>query len=227
MIDPPRKEAKDAVARARGAGIRPLMITGDHPRTAAVIAQELGISADGRAMTGAELDRLSPEAAPRTVSEVSVYARVNPEHKLRIIDALRRTGAVVAMTGDGVNDAPALKKADIGIAMGITGTDVSKEAADIVLADDNFASIVAAVEEGRAIFANIRKFLRYLLSSNIGEVMTMFFGVLLANQIGLEVEDGSVVLPLLATQILWINLVTDGAPALALGVDPADDGLMR
>jgi Ca2+-transporting ATPase len=227
LIDPPRPEAKDAVARARAAGIRPLMITGDHPRTAAVIARELGISTDDRAITGAELDNLSPEALPRTVAEVSVYARVNPEHKLRIVDALRQNGAVVAMTGDGVNDAPALKRADIGIAMGITGTDVSKEAADIVLADDNFASIVAAVEEGRAIFANIRKFLRYLLSSNIGEVLTMFFGVLLARQIGLDVGGGAVVLPLLATQILWINLVTDGPPALALGVDPPDDGLMR
>ena len=227
IIDPPRPEAKDAVARAKRAGIRPLMITGDHPRTAAVIAQELGITTDGRAITGAELEKLTPDAAPRTVADVSVYARVNPEHKLRIIDALRRSGAVVAMTGDGVNDAPALKKADIGVAMGITGTDVSKEAADMVLADDNFASIVAAVEEGRAIFANIRKFLRYLLSSNIGEVMTMFFGVLLAGQIGLDVAGGdAVVLPLLATQILWINLVTDGPPALALGIDPADEGLM-
>jgi Ca2+-transporting ATPase len=227
IIDPPRPEARDAVARARRAGIRPLMITGDHPRTAAVIARELGISTDGHAITGAELERLTPDAAPRTVADVSVYARVNPEHKLRIIDALRRSGAVVAMTGDGVNDAPALKKADIGVAMGITGTDVAKEAADMVLADDNFASIVAAVEEGRAIFANIRKFLRYLLSSNIGEVMTMFFGVLLAAQIGLDATGGAVVLPLLATQILWINLVTDGPPALALGIDPADEGLMR
>ena len=227
MIDPPRHEAKDAVARAKGAGIRPLMITGDHPRTAAVIAQELGIAEDGRAITGAELEKLPEEAWARTVAEVSVYARVNPEHKLRIVEALRRSGAVVAMTGDGVNDAPALKKADIGIAMGITGTDVSKQAADVVLADDNFASIVAAVEEGRAIFANIRKFLRYLLSSNIGEVLTMFFGVLLAERIGLNAEGGGVVLPLLATQILWINLVTDGLPALALGVDPADDGLMQ
>ena len=227
IIDPPRPEAKDAVARARRAGIRPLMITGDHPRTAVVIAQELGITTDGRAITGAELEKLTPDEAPGTVANVSVYARVNPEHKLRIIDALRRGGAVVAMTGDGVNDAPALKKADIGVAMGITGTDVSKEAADMVLADDNFASIVAAVEEGRAIFANIRKFLRYLLSSNIGEVMTMFLGVLLAGQIGLDVAEGdAVVLPLLATQILWINLVTDGPPALALGLDPADEGLM-
>jgi Ca2+-transporting ATPase len=227
MIDPPRPEAREAVARAKGAGIRPLMITGDHPRTAAVIAQELGITADGRAITGAELEKLTEEALPRTVAEVSVYARVNPEHKLRIVEALRRTGAVVAMTGDGVNDAPALKRADIGIAMGVTGTDVSKEAADIVLADDNFASIVAAVEEGRAIFANIRKFLRYLLSSNIGEVLTMFFGVLVAGQIGLDTGGDAVVLPLLATQILWINLVTDGLPALALGVDPADEGLMQ
>jgi Ca2+-transporting ATPase len=227
MIDPPRSEARDAVARAKGAGIRPIMITGDHPRTASVIASELGIAQDGRAVTGAELEKLSPDALERTVSEVSVYARVNPEHKLRIVDALRRTGAVVAMTGDGVNDAPALKKAHIGIAMGITGTDVSKQAADIVLADDNFASIVAAVEEGRAIFANIRKFLRYLLSSNIGEVLTMFFGVLLAERLGLQTTDGGVVLPLLATQILWINLVTDGPPALALGVDPADEGLMH
>jgi Ca2+-transporting ATPase len=227
IIDPPRPEARGAVARAKRAGIRPLMITGDHPRTAAVIAQELGIGADGYALTGAQLDAVSPDAILRTVAETSVYARVNPEHKLRIVDALRGTGAVVAMTGDGVNDAPALKKADIGIAMGITGTDVSKEAADMVLADDNFASIVAAVEEGRAILANIRKFLRYLLSSNIGEVITMFFGVLLARQIGLDVGGGGIVLPLLATQILWINLVTDGSPALALGLDPADEGLMQ
>jgi P-type Ca2+ transporter type 2C len=227
MIDPPRVEAKAAVARAKRAGIRPIMITGDHPRTASVIARELGISADGRTLTGAQFEKLSAAASQRATAEVSVYARVNPEHKLRIVEGLRRGGAVVAMTGDGVNDAPALKRADIGIAMGITGTDVSKEAADVVLADDNFASIVAAVEEGRAIFANIRKFLRYLLSSNIGEVMTMFFGVLLAKPIGLPVEEGRVALPLLATQILWINLVTDGAPALALGLDPADDTLME
>jgi Ca2+-transporting ATPase len=227
MIDPPRHEARDAVERAKDAGIRPLMITGDHPRTASVIARALGISADGRVVTGAELEKLSDEDRTRTVREVSVYARVNPEHKLRIVDALQRAGAVVAMTGDGVNDAPALKKADIGIAMGITGTDVSKKAADMVLADDNFATIVAAVEEGRAIFANIRKFLRYLLSSNIGEVLTMFLGVVFAHRLGLRAEQGAVVLPLLATQILWINLVTDGPPALALGVEPADADLMR
>jgi Ca2+-transporting ATPase len=225
MIDPPREEAKEAVARARAAGIRPIMITGDHPKTAAVIAGELGIVENGRAVTGAELDRMPDETLDRTVQQYSVYARVNPEHKLRIVKALQREGATVAMTGDGVNDAPALKTADIGVAMGITGTDVSKEAADIVLTDDNFATIVAAVEEGRAIFSNIRKFLRYLLSSNIGEVMTMFFGVLLADRIGLKAENG-VVLPLLAAQVLWINLVTDGAPALALGVDPAHAGVM-
>jgi Ca2+-transporting ATPase len=227
MIDPPRAEAKEAVARAKAAGIRPVMITGDHPATAAVIADELGIGTSGRVVTGAELEKMTDEALGGTVWEVSVYARVSPDHKLRIVKALQREGATVAMTGDGVNDAPALRTADIGVAMGITGTDVSKEAADIVLADDNFASIVAAVEEGRAIFSNIRKFLRYLLSSNIGEVMTMFFGILLADVIGLTAAVGDgIALPLLATQILWINLVTDGAPALALGVDPADAGVM-
>jgi len=231
MLDPPRAEVQQAVARAKAAGIRPLMITGDHPITAAVIAAELGITGDHRfsgdnALTGPELDALSDEALLREVARVSVYARVNPGHKLRIVQALQRTGAIVAMTGDGVNDAPALRTADIGVAMGITGTDVSKEAADIVLADDNFASIVAAVEEGRAIFANIRKFLRYLLSSNLGEVLTMFLGVVLAGPLGLPVTDGGAMMPLLATQLLWINLVTDGAPALALGMDPPDEHVM-
>jgi len=226
MIDPPRAEAVGAVARTRAAGIRPILITGDHPTTASVIARELGIAGDARALSGPEIERLSEADLDRAVRDVSVYARVTPEHKLRIVRALRRGGATVAMTGDGVNDAPALKTADIGIAMGITGTDVSKEAADMVLADDNFATIVAAVEEGRGIYENIRKFLRYLLSSNIGEVMTMFFGVLFAHALGLPAEAGVVVLPLLATQLLWINLVTDGAPALALGVDPVDPGLM-
>jgi Ca2+-transporting ATPase len=226
MMDPPRAEAKEAVARAKAAGIRPIIITGDHPATAAVVAAELGIASERRAVSGAELEKMSDEALRRTVLEVSVYARVNPEHKLRIVKALQAGGAIVAMTGDGVNDAPALKTADIGVAMGITGTDVSKEAADIVLADDNFASIVAAVEEGRAVFSNIRKFLRYLLSSNIGEVLTMFFGVLLADLIGLKPAGSGVALPLVATQILWINLVTDGAPALALGIDPAHPSAM-
>jgi Ca2+-transporting ATPase len=227
MIDPPRDEAKDAVQLAKSAGIRPIMITGDHPKTAAAIAQELGVASERQAVTGASLERMSDGALDETVRTASVYARVNPEHKLRIVQALQRGGGVIAMTGDGVNDAPALKMADIGVAMGITGTDVSKQAADMVLADDNFATIVAAVEEGRSIFSNIRKFLRYLLSSNIGEVMTMFFGVVLAKRIGLEPEGEAVVLPLVATQLLWINLVTDGAPALALGVDAAEPGLMR
>ncbi len=226
MIDPPRQEAREAVARARAAGIGPIMITGDHPKTAAIIAAELGI-ATRRVVTGAELEAMADAALDRAVREASVYARVNPEHKLRIVQALQRHGETVAMTGDGVNDAPALKRADIGIAMGITGTDVSKEAADMVLADDNFATIVAAVEEGRAIFSNIRKFLRYLLSSNVGEIMTMFFGFLLAGPIGLTTAEGGIMLPLLATQILWINLVTDGAPALAIGADPADPDVMR
>jgi len=226
MIDPPRDEARVAVARAKQAGIRPVMITGDHPRTAAVIATELGIVDDARSLTGAQIEAMPDEALVESVSETSVYARVNPEHKLRIVKALQRKGAVVAMTGDGVNDAPALKTADIGVAMGITGTDVSKQAADMILTDDNFASIVAAVEEGRSIFANIRKFLRYLLASNIGEVLTMFFGVVLADRIGLKAEGNVVVLPVLATQLLWINLLTDGAPALALGLDPPDSGAM-
>ena len=228
MIDPPREEAKEGVGKANGAGIRPIMITGDHPQTAAAIARELNITEDERALTGAELEKLDEEALERKVHECSVYARVNPEHKLRIVDALQKNGVIVAMTGDGVNDAPALKTADIGVAMGITGTDVSKEAADMVLTDDNFASIVAAVEEGRSIFANIQKFLRFLLSSNIGEVLTVFLGVALAGVIGLTAGgEGGLVLPLLATQILWINLITDGAPALALGLDPADPEVMN
>ncbi len=229
MIDPPREEVKQAVVVAKRAGIRPIMITGDHPATASAIAGELDIEHGGHAVTGAQLESQTDDQLLDTVRQHSVYARVNPEHKLRIVKALQRDGAVVAMTGDGVNDAPALKTADIGVAMGITGTDVSKEAADMVLTDDNFASIVSAVEEGRSIFTNIQKFLRYLLSSNIGEVLTMFFGVLLSGVIGLrgDEEGGGVVLPLLATQILWINLVTDGPPALALGVDPPDPDVMQ
>ncbi|HET7061563.1 MAG TPA: HAD-IC family P-type ATPase, partial [Nitrosospira sp.] len=226
MIDPPRAEAGEAVAHAKTAGLRPIMITGDHPITAGVIALQLGITTEARAVSGAELEKMTDEDLDKMVRDVSVYARVSPEHKLRIVKALQRGGAVVAMTGDGVNDAPALKTADIGVAMGITGTDVSKQAADMVLADDNFATIVAAVEEGRAIFSNIRKFLRYLLSSNIGEVLTMFFGVVLADLIGLKAGEGTVVLPVLATQLLWINLVTDGAPALALGIDPPNARVM-
>lgn len=228
LMDPPRPEARSAVAAARRAGIRPIMITGDHPRTAAAIAAEVGIAAPGQpAVTGSVLQQADDAALRELVRSHSVFARVAPEHKLRIVQALKAEGAIVAMTGDGVNDAPALKAADIGIAMGITGTDVSKGAADMILTDDNFASIVAAVEEGRSIFANIQKFLRYLLSSNIGEVLTMFGGVSLAGLIGLTSHgDSTLVVPLLATQILWINLLTDAAPALALGLDPADPQVM-
>ena len=227
MIDPPRPEAKKAIAEDQSAGIRVLMITGDHPRTAGRIAKELGIVADeGRVLTGPDIDRFDERGLHEAVREVSVYARVAPEHKLRIVDALQADDHIVAMTGDGVNDAPALKSADIGVAMGITGTDVTKEAADMVLADDNFATIIAAVREGRAIFANIRRFLRFLLSSNIGEVLTMFLGVVLAGLIGLDAVDDELAVPLLATQILWINLLTDTGPALALGVDPPPDRIM-
>jgi calcium-translocating P-type ATPase len=228
IIDPPRAEARAAIAQAHAAGVRIVMITGDHPRTASRIAADLGVVPAGApAVPGTDLEGLDHDALIARVREVSVYARVAPEHKLRIVDALQSDGNIVAMTGDGVNDAPALKSADIGVAMGMTGTDVSKEAADMILADDNFATIITAVGEGRAIFANIRKFLRFLLSSNIGEVFTMFFGVLLAGVIGLDDTGEAVAVPLLATQILWINLLTDTAPALALGVDPPPDDVMQ
>lgn len=227
IIDPPRAEAKVAIDQAHRAGIRVVMITGDHPRTAARIAAELGIIEPGHpTISGVEIDRLDDDAFREAVKTTSVYARVAPEHKLRIVDALQAEGNVVAMTGDGVNDAPALKTADIGVAMGVTGTDVTKEAAKMILADDNFATIVAAVEEGRGIFSNIRKFLRYLLSSNAGEVLTMLLGVVGAGAIGLRDLGGEVAVPLLATQILWINLLTDTAPALAMGVDPPPDDVM-
>ncbi len=203
------------------------MITGDHPRTAARIAADLGIVETGAsASTGIELDALDDAAFADAVRKTSVYARVSPAHKLRIVAALRADGNVVAMTGDGVNDAPALKAADIGIAMGMTGTEVTKEAAKMILADDNFATIVEAVREGRGILDNIRKFLRYLLSSNMGEVLTVFLGVVGAGVIGLKGAGDVVVLPLLATQLLWINLITDSGPALAMGVDPPTDDLM-
>jgi P-type Ca2+ transporter type 2C len=232
IIDPPRPEAAAAIAEARRAGLRVILITGDHPRTAARIATDLGIAApaSGQAtatsLSGPELDALDDQALADRARSVSVYARVAPEHKLRIVDALQADGNIVAMTGDGVNDAPALKSADIGVAMGVAGTDVTKEAAKMILADDNFATIVAAVREGRAIFANIRKFLRYLLSSNIGEVLTMFLGVVGASLLGLDAGGGAVAAPLLATQILWINLLTDTGPALAMGVDPPPDDVM-
>ena len=227
IIDPPREEAAVAIREARRAGIRVIMITGDHPRTAARIAADLGIvEAGAAALTGLELDALDDAAFAAAVRKTSVYARVAPVHKLRIVDALQADGNVVAMTGDGVNDAPALKSADIGVAMGLTGTEVTKQAAKMILADDNFATLVEAVREGRGIFDNIRKCLRYLLSSNMGEVLTVFLGVVGASVIGLTAADGALVLPLLATQILWINLVTDSGPALALGVDAETDDVM-
>jgi Ca2+-transporting ATPase len=229
MIDPPRAEAAAAVRTAQDAGVRVVMMTGDHPATARAIAAELGIAPrEARVVMGAELAAMSPEEVAVAADSVNVFARVSPEHKLALVRALHARGEVVAMTGDGVNDAPALKAADIGIAMGVTGTDVAKEAADIVLADDNFASIVAAIEEGRSIYANIQKFLRYLLATNIGEVLVMFFGIVLAAPLAFGAGAGGALwLPLLATQILWINLVTDSLPALALGVDPVDPGLMQ
>jgi ATPase, P-type (transporting), HAD superfamily, subfamily IC len=216
MIDPPRPEARDAIATCVQAGIRPVMITGDHPLTAQAIARDLGLLDGGRIVAGAELEAMSDEQLKRQVQNISVYARVSPAHKLRVVTAWQANGHIVAMTGDGVNDAPALKRADIGVAMGITGTDVTKEAAAMTLTDDNFASIVAAVEEGRGVFSNIKKYLMYLLSSNIGEIGLMAGATLL----GLP-------LPLSAVQILYVNLATDGLPALALAVDPPEEDLMK
>lgn len=231
IYDPPREEAAIAIREAHRAGIRVLMITGDHPRTAIRIAQDLGIvKADSVALSGIELDQLDEPSFAAALLKTSVFARVAPAHKLRIVKGLQASGNIVAMTGDGVNDAPALKAADIGIAMGIAGSDVSKEAAKMILVDDNFATIVDAVREGRQVFDNIKKFLRFLLTHNMGEVLTVFFGVIGASVIGLvPVAEGAaagVVLPLLATQLLWINLLTDIAPALALGVDSSPEDLM-
>jgi P-type Ca2+ transporter type 2C len=216
MIDPPRPEAKRAVEWCKRAGITPVMITGDHPLTAEAIARELGILTDGRAVTGAELTSMDDAQLERGIETIQVYSRVSPVDKLRIVTALQAKGHSVAMTGDGVNDAPALKKADIGVAMGITGTDVANEAAEMTLTDDNFASIVAAVEEGRGVFANIKKYLMYLLAANLGEIGLLLGASLLGKQ-----------LPLSAVQILYVNLATDGLPALALSVDPAERDLMR
>ncbi len=217
IVDPARPEAREAVKTARAAGIRPVMITGDHALTAEAIALDLGIiRSNEAAVTGNQLDKMSDAELQDVVKETSVFARVSPQHKLKLVQILQKQNEIVAMTGDGVNDAPALKQADIGVAMGITGTDVSKGAAAMVLTDDNFASIVAAVEEGRVIYDNIRKFIKYLLSSNVGEILVMFLALLA----GLKI-------PLLAIQILWINLVTDGLPAIALGFEPAEEGVMK
>ena len=228
MLDPPRAGVAAAIAQAQGAGIRIIMITGDHPRTAARIGADLGIITEGdQALTGAALDAMDDAALLRAVNHTSVYARVSPANKLRIVAALQASGQVVAMTGDGVNDAPALKAANIGIAMGITGTEVAKEAAKVILVDDNFATLIHAVREGRNILDNIRKFLRYLLSSNMGEVLMVFLGVVGGSVIGLTAPGSAgVVLPLLATQILWLNLITDTWPALAMGLDPATNDVM-
>ena len=232
MIDPPREEVKDAVKKCVSAGIRPVMITGDHIITATAIAKELGILREGdRAVTGSELEEMSDEYLEKCVKEISVYARVSPEHKVRIIRAWQANGEIVAMTGDGVNDAPALKKADIGCAMGIVGTDVSKEAADVILTDDNFATVVSAVEEGRRIYDNILKAISFLLSSNVGEIVVLFIAILitpwLATKFGITAEYLNYLEPLLPIQILWINLVTDSLPALALAYDPAEKDVMR
>lgn len=216
MIDPPRKEAIEAVQKCKLAGIKPIMITGDHKLTATAIARELKIYSEGdNVLTGAELDKMTEIQLENMAGTVSVYARVSPKHKLMIVKVLKRLGHIVAMTGDGVNDAPAVKEADIGVSMGITGTDVTKEASSMVLLDDNFATIVAAVEEGRVIYNNIRKFIRYMLACNLGEVLTMFLGMLMWLPI-----------PLLPIQILWVNLVTDGLPAIALGLDPPENDIM-
>jgi len=223
MIDPPRPEVRDSINTCKQAGIKTVMITGDHKLTAVAIATELGILGDGMAVTGNDLNAMSQQEFESAVGKIEVYARVSPEHKLRVVEALAKKGHVVAMTGDGINDAPALKKADIGVAMGIKGTDVTKEAAEMILTDDNFASIVAAVEEGRNIFENIKKFLMYLLSCNIGEILLMAVAVLFGPLLGFPAGA----LPLIAIQILYVNLATDGLPAIALSVDPPDPDIMN
>ena len=215
MMDPPRTEVAQVIERVQSeAGMRVIMITGDYIETARAVAKEVGIR--GEAISGVEIDKLTPAQFAKKVQEISVYARVNPEHKIRIVQALQKHGHQVAMTGDGANDSPAIKAADIGIAMGITGTDATKEAADLILLDDQFLTIISAIEEGRGIFDNVRKFVNYLLSANIGEVITVLLGVVFLNRLVLS-----------AAQLLFINIVTDGLPAIALGSDPAEKGVMR
>ncbi len=229
MIDPPRIEVKDAVAKCKRAGIKTVMITGDHKITAIAIAKALGIlENDDEAITGSELEQISDEDLKKNIRKYSVYARVSPEHKVRIVKAWQANGEIVAMTGDGVNDAPALKTADIGCAMGIVGTDVSKEAADVILTDDNFATIVSAVEEGRRIYDNILKAIQFLLSSNVGEIIVLFVAILITPLLSkwFGITDVNLIVPLLPIHILWINLVTDSLPALALAVDPAEKDVM-
>lgn len=216
MQDPPREEAKTAVRKCSEAHIKTVMITGDHKETAAAVAKEAGILRGGEAITGAELDKLSDSELDRNLDRYTVFARVNPSHKLRLVKAYKRKGHIAVMTGDGVNDAPAIKEANVGVAMGVTGTDVTKQAADVILLDDNFATLVKAVEQGRGIYANIRKFVRYLLSCNIGEVITMFLGILMGFP-----------MVLLPTQLLLVNLVTDGLPAIALGMEPCEKDVMK
>lgn len=229
MIDPPREEVKVAVEKCKSAGIKTVMITGDHKSTAVAIAKDLGILCEGdKAITGSELEEMSDEDLIKNVRHYAVYARVSPEHKVRIVKAWQANGEIVAMTGDGVNDAPALKTADIGCAMGIVGTDVSKEAADVILTDDNFATIVSSVEEGRRIYDNILKAIQFLLSSNVGEIIVLFVAILIAPLLSSKYGiDINYITPLLPVQILWINLVTDSLPALALAVDPAERDIMK
>jgi Ca2+-transporting ATPase len=228
MMDPPRPGVEESVARARRAGVRTIIVTGDHALTGQAVGVRVGISdADEPVLDGRDLERLSDEELRVQVATVPVFGRVRPEHKVRIVRALRSRGEVVAMTGDGVNDAPALKEADIGVAMGIAGTDVAREASDMILADDDYSTIVNAIEEGRKLYGNIRKFVRYLLSSNAGELLTILAALVAAGPLGLTSETGGIFLPLLAVQILWVNLISDGAPALALGIDPGERRVME
>ncbi|MDE7225487.1 MAG: cation-translocating P-type ATPase, partial [Ruminococcus sp.] len=216
MLDPPREEARTAIRKCAAASVKTVMITGDHKNTAVAVAKKAGLLRNGKALTGAELDRMTDSQLDACIDECTVFARVEPVHKLRIVRSFKRKGEIVTMTGDGVNDAPAIKEADVGVAMGITGTDVTKQAADVVLLDDNLATLVNAVEQGRCVYSNIRKFVRYLLACNIGEVLTMFLGILMGMPI-----------VLMPVQILLVNLVTDGLPAIALGLEPPESDIMN